>query len=480
MRCLALGQAWQDAGGRVVFALAQATAAIESRLRGEGFEVVRLAVSSQQEDAEQGIELAHSHSARWVVVDGCNFDASYQQGLKNAGLKVLLVDDSGGAPHYFADLVLNQNVYAREELYSRREAGTRLLLGPGFAMLRREFAAWREWQREIAPGGNKLLITMGGSDPDNLTLTIIEALCLVEGEFETAAVVGGSNPHLRSLELASARFPGQVRILRDVPMPELMTWADAAICGAGTTAAEICFLGLPAILVDIAPNQTPVARELDRRGAALHMSPEVVLRPQVLAKRLRHLLSSFESRAAISKTARSLVDGRGAERVVSVMCGRDLSLRPAGETDRERLWEWANDPAVRAASFRQELIPWERHVEWFRSQLGDRCFRIYIALDSSQNPIGAVRFQLEGERAVVSITVDKKARGKGYGGNMLQMAAQELFQSSPAVAVDAYVKADNEASQRLFESAGFRKRPSLETVHGHRSVHFVLANNGAQ
>ena len=35
MRCLALAQAWQDTGGRAVFAMAQATPAVEERLQQE-------------------------------------------------------------------------------------------------------------------------------------------------------------------------------------------------------------------------------------------------------------------------------------------------------------------------------------------------------------------------------------------------------------------------------------------------------------
>ena len=43
MRCLALAQAWGDAGGQAIFAMAEATPAAEKRLQSEGLEVVRVA-----------------------------------------------------------------------------------------------------------------------------------------------------------------------------------------------------------------------------------------------------------------------------------------------------------------------------------------------------------------------------------------------------------------------------------------------------
>ena len=42
MRCLALAQAWQDAGGEAGFAMAESTPGILKRLAQEGFEVGRV------------------------------------------------------------------------------------------------------------------------------------------------------------------------------------------------------------------------------------------------------------------------------------------------------------------------------------------------------------------------------------------------------------------------------------------------------
>ena len=43
-------------------------------------------------------------------------------------------------------------------------------------------------------------------------------------------------------------------------MDELMAWCDVAIAAGGTTTWELCCLGVPAILVDVAENQTAVAQ----------------------------------------------------------------------------------------------------------------------------------------------------------------------------------------------------------------------------
>src|SRR5262249_6250570 len=156
-------------------------------------------------DAEETIAHAGRLESKWVVVDGYQFGPDYQKLLKAAGLRVLFLDDYGHSTHFSADFVLNQNVSARASFYSDREAGTRLLLGPKYALLRRQFIPWRDWVRSVTSDCRKLLVMMGGSDPENLTALVIDALQLANLEnLETTIVVGGSNPNFPELRRAAA------------------------------------------------------------------------------------------------------------------------------------------------------------------------------------------------------------------------------------------------------------------------------------
>lgn len=323
MRCLALAQGWRDHGGEVVFVMADSTPAVERRLVAEEIHIERIdAESGGVKDMELTRSLAVEKAVAWVVVDGYRFDADYQQGLKAAGQRVLFVDDYGHAAQYSADLILNQNAHADETLYRRRAADTQLLLGPQYALLRREFVQWREWKREVAAVGNRLLITFGGSDPDNFTLRVLEALQSSSlDSLEAAVVVGGNNPHLKSLEQSVGRRADGLRLIRDASnMPELMAWADCAVAAAGATCWEMCLLGLPALLVDLAPNQLPTARRLDELGAGSYLGNPKDVSSSTIFERLQWLLPSAERRVAMSEAGRRLVDGMGVSRVIRAMC----------------------------------------------------------------------------------------------------------------------------------------------------------------
>lgn len=322
MRCLALAQVWQDAGRDVVFALARSTPAVEERLRSERVEIVHLKTSASAQDAAQVADLARARQASWVVVDGYEFGAEYQRHLKNSGLKVLFVDDNGHAAHYFADIVLNQNAHASEDLYASRETYTRLLLGPSYAMLRREFQPWRNWKREIAPVGHKVLVMMGGSDPNNITGRVVDALRLVTVErLETTVVLGGSNSQAESLEKTVNR-PETLHLLRNASnMPELMAWADVAVSAAGTTAWELAFMGVPSLLLVVAEHQSPVAEALAMNAAGINLGDSSDMEDQDIAEIVGALLRNPTRRKQMSENGRRLVDGDGARRVTEALCG---------------------------------------------------------------------------------------------------------------------------------------------------------------
>lgn len=329
MRCLALAQAWQDAGGEVVFAVGEASPTILERLQAEGIHVAPVqTLPGGDQDAMRVGELASHYRPEWVVVDGYQFSGEYHASIRRRGCRVLVVDDCGSCGPDGVDVVLNQNLHAREEMYRDLGSDKELLLGTKFAMLRREFVRWRGWRREIAPMGRKILITMGGSDPGNCSAQVCGVLRELDIEgVEMRIAVGSSNPHAASLRGMAEKLGGAIGVEQNGDMPELMAWADVAVSSAGSTCWELCMLGLPSVLLVVAANQEPVARELGRMGVAMDASSGAAR--DRLGDRVRELLLSSAMREEMSQRGRNLVDGRGAERVVASM--RNFAPRPDSE-----------------------------------------------------------------------------------------------------------------------------------------------------
>jgi UDP-2,4-diacetamido-2,4,6-trideoxy-beta-L-altropyranose hydrolase len=475
MRCLGLAQAWQDEGGRCVF-LSAAGETLLTRLSEEGFEVRRWdRPFPDPADLDRIREALAKEPGTWLVLDGYHFDQAYQQALRDAGTRLLVVDDEGLLPLYHADVILNQNLHADAVPY--KAPGAVRLLGTRFALLRREFGRWQDWQHAIPAKARKVLVTMGGADADNVTLKVIQALGQLAGnDWEAVVVVGLANSHAASLRKAIREIPFPVRLEEASPdVAPLMAWADIAVAAAGSTSWELCFMTLPSVLVELAANQTGLARALHDRGVAMNAGWYAQVQPAALAETVAALAEDAPRRAAFARAGRDLVDGRGAHRVVETLRRKDpaLLVRRAGDDDCRPIWEWANDPTTRAASFSPEAIPWQRHIDWFTKKLGEPSCYFYVVTDIRRQPIGMVRYDTQEKEAVVSINIAPAQRGRGLGAEALRASARRLFDESDVRTVLALVKPENRVSVAAFERAGYRLLHAI-TVDGQEALRFGL------
>ena len=319
MRCLALAKAWQRSGGAVQCLLAEGIPEIEERLAREQVIVKKIsAVPGSAADAELTKSEALCAPSAWLVVDGYRFGPDYVHSLKVAGLRVLFLDDDGRFDFYSADIVLNQNLSASSSMYNRMDPSTRLLLGSQYVLLRPEFSAESKI-REIPPQAQKILVTMGGSDPDNLTRKVLLALLRMKVKLEVKIVIGSGNPWQSELcDLAAHRAEFQLE-RNPANMAALFRWADLAISGAGGTVWELAYLGVPAIVIVGSSDQRQIARGLEENHVAISLGDHANLSEERIAATLQNLIGDAERRRAMSERGRKLVDGNGADRVVTFL-----------------------------------------------------------------------------------------------------------------------------------------------------------------
>ena len=332
MRCLALAGALRRQGAEVVL-YGDVGTSIAERYTEDGASVVNPTPGEQADRTLAQSRLAGLLSSggpamAWVVFDGYGFDADDHAAARQAGARVLVVDDYGHLPWYGADIILNQNISADAVNYAA-PVGCTLLRGLRYVLLRRQFEGrgGREagCGRERAPGAlPEVLVSMGGADPDNATLTILRAL---PGELlwriRLHLLVGPHNPHRDSL-LHWVQASGAQAVIHSAvwDMPALLAAMDMAVTAAGSTCWELMCMGLPFVTVVLAGNQQAIAEHLDAEGIARcawrldETADEGAARVAAL---LRELLDDPAGARVCAEMAMRLVDGRGALRVAGVV-----------------------------------------------------------------------------------------------------------------------------------------------------------------
>lgn len=314
MRCLALAEAWEDAGNDSVFVSVDLPDELKARVTGSGRIVNQLSeTTGSAEDAAETLATATRIGARWIVVDGYQFSPDYVRTLKETGVCVLQIDDEGMEDRVWADVILNQNIHADPRLYAR-SGDSRLLLGNDFALVRKEFRAIDRGQ-DFARAN--VLVTLGGSPDPRALLEVADAVARVADPELRCKIVGGWRADDARYSFApDARF--ELAGSTD-DMPALMDWATVAISAAGSTCWELCFLGVPQVLITFAENQKPIAAGLEEKGCAVNTGDLSAASKSLITKAVEDLLGDRERLVKMSERCHDVVDGLGARRVTSVL-----------------------------------------------------------------------------------------------------------------------------------------------------------------
>lgn len=177
-----------------------------------------------------------------VVNDILDTSAEYVEALTDTGARVVNFEDLGdGTDH--ADAVINA-------LYEYSDPPANHYFGFNYFCLRNEFRY--ATPHEEIPSVDRIMISFGGTDENDLTAKTLRALSGCDRELHLDVVLGLGYTRRESLESVVKRLPSNVTIDIDQnvdSMSEHMAHADLLVTSNGRTLYEACSLNLPVISI---------------------------------------------------------------------------------------------------------------------------------------------------------------------------------------------------------------------------------------
>ena len=321
MRCLTLAEAMIDAGWNCRFAIGPETLKAVHRLTEYEAECIHLSEDLWSEPEQMASGLDHV-TCDVLVVDHYQRGIEFERACRVWARRILVIDDLTERQHD-ADFLLNQNLGSHADDYNGIVTdGCHLLIGPQYALLKPHFEALRQQsleRRRKQEGVERILVSYGMSDTQSLTLMTLEALKRIGFTGHVDAVIGGGSSSLADVHAIAAAMGSQVRVLSAVEdMATLMSNADLAIGAGGTTSWERCAMGLPAVVVVVADNQTSASDALAQAGA-IRVAGDAAIELSQLQKEIRATLIDFESLQLTSARAANICDGGGRMRVLEAL-----------------------------------------------------------------------------------------------------------------------------------------------------------------
>lgn len=277
-----------------------------------------------QEDARQTIEVISPLKPDRLVVDHYALDAQWECTLASAVGDVMVIDDLANRPHACA-LLLDQNLGRVATDYDGLlPAECKRLIGPGFALIRSEFAALRKQSLERRKDRElkHILISLGGVDRNNVTGKVLEALATssLPASTELDIIMGAAAPYLHEVRQQATQSPFKATVSVNVTnMAARMCHSDLSIGAAGSTSWERCCMGLPSIIVVLAENQRSIADALSKYKSCLLVDKSRVT--DELSGLIEMYAGDAELRLLLTQNAAQICDGGGAERIASAFKG---------------------------------------------------------------------------------------------------------------------------------------------------------------
>ena len=412
-------------------------------------------------DAKQTKAVFGETAVDWLIVDHYALDTRWESFMRGRCKRIMVIDDIADRQHN-CDLLLDQNLFVDMAERYKRKVPTHCsqLLGPDYALLQPHYA---DLHSRIPPREGRIgriLVYFGGADANHLTgLAVAAYQAMGREDIVMDVVVNSTNPHVDSLRHQVA---SDNNILLHVDLPSLaplMAQADLAIGAGGATSWERCCMGLPALVISLAANQTAIASELDRKGFIRWLGDAKEVSESSLLEAVKDICTEGFA-VDWSKRCQHLVDGQGAGRVASILmleAKAKFQARLARVDDEELLLNWANNSLVRRNSFASNQIDRSSYHIWFYKCLRDLdgC-RIFIIETEDGVPIGQVHFHLIDNRWNIDYSVEEVARGFSLGALVVSTAIQAFRLSMLGALLFRRVKLIKGAFYRVSERLKFR------------------------
>jgi UDP-2,4-diacetamido-2,4,6-trideoxy-beta-L-altropyranose hydrolase len=331
IRCLTLADTLAARGCDVIFACRNLAGNVIDLIGKRGHRAFAIdAGGNAVADAEPNWEVdvrataecieRHGVPVDCLVVDHYGLDRRWEVDLRGHARCIMAVDDLANRQHD-CDLLLDQNFYRKAPM---RYAGLvpdacRLLLGPGYLLLREEFSAARASMRRRDGQVRRILVFFGGSDPRNLTPVVLDAIArLGRPDIAVDVVVGASNPNLAQVQARCEALPNTQFYCQVSDMARLIAEADLAVGAGGAAMWERCFLGLPTITVIFASNQEETTGDMASEGAIHYLGWADRLDTQDYVAALRDLIADPARLCSIGERGLALVgNGEGGSAAVA-------------------------------------------------------------------------------------------------------------------------------------------------------------------
>ncbi|MDC3094316.1 GNAT family N-acetyltransferase [Prochlorococcus sp. AH-716-M10] len=148
----------------------------------------------------------------------------------------------------------------------------------------------------------------------------------------------------------------------------------------------------------------------------------------------------------------------------------NLVLLPFQKKHIKKTWIWRNDPITIKMSLSRKGVSLSEHISWCKKIMNSKENFLFVC-EEFNSPVAVVRFDQNIENHntyILTINVDPKKRGKGYGRIALKRSIDLLKKKDKDCnLIVAKIRKCNFSSIKLFEFCGFHKISIKDNIYSY-------------
>lgn len=261
------------------------------------------------------VDVIRDYSPNIIVNDRPFLEKEYLSALAGLGAATVNLVDS-------LDDIENPSELASIIIATMQEGEVELddyHAGPAFAILRDSFQKNAGASMTTPHDGKRVVLSFGGSDPQNFTMKALEALDDIRG-LEVTVVLGPAYGYREQLDALVPKLSYRPDVLKNVEhMADVLVESDLVLCSGGMTVFEIAALGRPGMVLCQNRRERERMDGFSRYGTIEHLGLGTDVSVEEISRNAKALLKDRDARQRMSEAGARLVDARGATRVYEVM-----------------------------------------------------------------------------------------------------------------------------------------------------------------
>lgn len=243
-----------------------------------------------------------------VINDILDTDKEYMDFFREENIYTINFEDLGEGAR-FADVVFNA-------LYDYRMPLKKIHMGHKYYILRDEFKELSS--KEIKEKVEKILITFGGTDPNDYTERVLKILESENKNIKIDVILGLG---YQNKEYIEEKYKGNnnVNIMRNVSnISEYMHNSDVVITSGGRTMYEVASLGVPCMV--LCQNERELTHLFGHAGNGfLNLGLGKYLSDGIIKNNLLELINNYELRIEMNERMKSIDLENGFENILEIV-----------------------------------------------------------------------------------------------------------------------------------------------------------------